>query len=263
VLKTLFVRFTVSLWIGVLVLASTGCRDEAVGNQGKAEMLGSNVVATVRGEAVTTEDLEAVLRKIPAKKRKALRGKVLDNLIEARVFAEEARKKGLHEDPVVKEGLEKATKEVLARSFVKKRLDAEAEPSEAVLEKYYTDNQHLFVVPDAVFLQRTVFKDEQKAKEVLKLLKTGISLVALAKEEPVARSGKQRKPAWFYKGRMAPELEKTAFALEKDTLSDVIKTPQGYEIIKVLDSRDTKQFSFDEAKEKIRVRLTVTTRRPR
>jgi parvulin-like peptidyl-prolyl isomerase len=241
--------------MALLVLASTGCRDEAVGNQGTFKSSSQDVLAMIGEEPIRTADLEAALEKLPVRKRAALRSKVLDNLIEARVFAREARLAGLHEDPVVKEALEKATKEELARYFVKKHIDTEAKPSEALLEKYYTDNQDLFVVPDAVFLQRTVFKDEQKAKEVLKLLKTGISLVALAKEEPVARSGKQRKPAWFYKGRMAPELEKTAFALEKDTLSDVIKTPQGYEIIKVLDSRDTKQFSFDEAKEKIRVRL--------
>jgi parvulin-like peptidyl-prolyl isomerase len=260
VLKSLCVRFTLVLWMALLVLAGTGCRDEAVGNQGTSKSFKSSsqdVLAMIGEEPIRTADLEAVLEKLPVKKRAALRSKVFDNLIEARVFAREARLAGLHEDPVVKEALEKATKEVLARYFVKKRIDTEAEPSEAVLEKYYTDNQDLFVVPDAVLLQRTVFKDEQKAKEVLKLLilKTGISLDALAKEEPVARSGKQGKPAWFYKGRMAPELEKTAFALEKDTLSNVIKTPQGYEIIKVLDSRDTKQFSFDEAKEKIRVRL--------
>ncbi len=254
-LKTLSVRFTLVVWMALLVLASTGCRDEAVGNQGTFKSSSHDVLAMIGEEPIRTADLETALEKLPVRKRAALRSKVFDNLIEARVFAREARLAGLHEDPVVKEALEKVTKEILARYFVKKQIDTEAEPSEAVLEKYYTDNQDLFVVPDAVLLQRTVFKDEQKAKEVLKLLKTGISLDALAKEEPVARSGKQGKPTWFYKGRMAPELEKTAFALEKDTLSDVIKTPQGYEIIKVLDSRDTKQFSFDEAKSKIRVRL--------
>jgi hypothetical protein len=181
--------------MALLVLASTGCRDEAVGNQGTFKSSSQDVLAMIGEEPILTADLEAALEKLPVKKRAALRSKVLDNLIEARVFAREARLAGLHEDPVVKEALEKATKEELARYFVKKHIDTEAKPSEAVLEKYYTDNQDLFVVPDAVFLQRTVFKDEQKAKEVLKLLKTGISLVALAKEEPVARSGKQRKPA--------------------------------------------------------------------
>lgn len=254
-LESLSVRLTLFLWMALLLLLTTACRDDAVRHLGNSEMLESNVVAMVSGAAVTTEDLEAVLGKIPEKKREALRGRVLDSLIEDRVFAEEARRRGLHQNPQIEEAVEKMTKEELARFFVKKRIDLEAEPSQAELEKYYADNQDLFVVPDGVLLQRIVFKDEHEANEVLKLLKTGRSLDALANEVPVARSGKQEKPTWFYKGRMPPEVEKIAFALEKDTLSDVIKTPQRYEIVRVLDRRDTKQFSFDEAKEKIRVRL--------
>jgi EpsD family peptidyl-prolyl cis-trans isomerase len=243
------------LFLWVAGLANAGCNDEAVGNQGEAMTSGSNVVATVRGEAITTEDLEAVLQKIPVRKREALRAQVLDNLIGARVFAEEARKEGLHQDPQVKEAVEKVTNEELARFFVKKRIDAEAEPSEVAIKKYYTDNQDLFVVPDAVLLQQIVFKDEQKAKEVLKSLKAGISFDALAKDESIAKSGKQGKPTWFYKGRMDPELEKAAFALEKDSLSDVIKTQKGYEVFKALDTRDQKLFPFEDASFKIRQRL--------
>lgn len=254
-LKTLSAKLTLFIWVAVFVLAIAGCNDEAVGNQGEAKRSGSDVVATVRGEAITAEDLQAVLQKIPERKREALRARVLDNLIEARVFAEEARKEGLHKDPEVKKAVEKVTKEELARFFVKKRIDTEAEPSEAAIKKYYTDNQELFVVPDAVMLQRIVFKDEQKAKEVLKSLKTGISFDELAKDESIAKAGKQGKPTWFYKGRMDPELEKAVFALDKDSLSDVVKTQKGFEIVKVLDTRDQKLFAFEDASFKIRQRL--------
>jgi EpsD family peptidyl-prolyl cis-trans isomerase len=261
VLKRLSVRFTLFVWVAAVVLANTACTDEAVGNQGEAKKPEVNVVATVRGEAITTEDLEAVLQKIPERKRQALRNQVLDDMIEDRVFAEEARKEGLHQDPQVKGALEKVKKEELARFFVKKRIDAQAEPSEATLEKYYSDNKDLLVVPDAVLLQQIVFKDQQKAKEVLKSLKAGSSFDALAKDESIATSGKQRKPTWFYKGRMDGELEKAAFALDKGLLSDVIKTQKSYEIVTVLDKRDTHQFSFEEAKSRIRQRLFWTKKR--
>ncbi|UCG81314.1 MAG: peptidyl-prolyl cis-trans isomerase [Desulfobacterales bacterium] len=254
-LKTLFLRLMLFLWLAGAALVNGGCNDEAVGNQGEAKTSESNVVAMVRGEAITTEDLETVLQKLPVRKREALRAKVLDNLIEARVFAEEARKEGLHKDPQVKEAVEKVTNEELARFFVKKRIDAEAEPSESAMKKYYTDNQDLFVVPDSVLLQQIVFKDEQKAKGALKSLQAGISFDALAKDESIAKSGKQGKPTWFYKGRMDPELEKAAFALEKDSLSDVIKTQKSYQIVKVLDTRDQKLFSFEDARFKIKQRL--------
>jgi EpsD family peptidyl-prolyl cis-trans isomerase len=255
VLKRLYVRFTFFLWAAAVVLASSAGGDEAAGSQGEAKQSGSNVVATVRGEAITTEDLRAVLEKLPARRREARRQQVLDDLIEDRVFAEEARKEGLHQDPQVIKAVEKVKKEELARFFVKKRIDAEAEPSEAALKKYYSDNQDLLVVPDAVMLQQIVFKDEQKAKEVLKSLKAGSSFDALAKDESIARSGKQGKPTWFFKGRMDAELEKAAFALEKGSLSDVIKTQKSYEIVTVLDARDQKLTPFEDTRFKIRQRL--------
>ncbi len=254
-LKTLFVRLMLFLWVAGVALVNGGCNDEAVGNQGEAKTSESSVVAMVRGEAITTEDLETVLQKIPVRKREALRAQVLDDLIEAMVFAEEARKEGLHKDPQVNEAVKKLTNEELARFFVKKRLDAEAKPSESAIKKYYTDNQDLFLVPDAVLLQQIVFKDEHKAQGALKSLQVGISFDALAEDGSIAKSGKQGKPTWFYKGRMDPELEKAAFALEKDSLSDVIKTQKGYQIFKVLDTRGQKLFSFEDARFKIGQRL--------
>jgi len=261
VLKTFAVKLTVFLWMAGVVLANAGCSDEAVGIQSEAKS-GSSVVATVSGEAITTEDLEAVLHKIPEKKRAALRKAALGNLIETRVFAEEARKRGLHQDPQVKEAVEKVTNEILARYFVRKRIDPEAEPSEEMLKKFYVDNKDQFLVPEGVQLQHILVKDEQKAEEILISLKEGASFEALAEEQSVASSGKKGGHlGWLFKGKMDPDLEKVAFSLEKDALSDVVKTKEGYQVVKVLDRRDQQQFSFEEAKPKIKQRLFWTTKR--
>jgi foldase protein PrsA len=44
-------------------------------------------------------------------------------------------------------------------------------------------------------------------------------------------------------------------------LSDVVKTKEGYQVVKVLDRRDQQQFSFEEAKPKIKQRLFWTKKR--
>ena len=140
-----------------LLSSAWGCGNEAVGNHGIAKASGPDVLAMVGEDPVSKADLELALQRLPERKRAALRGEVLDNIIEARVFAQEARSAGLDEDPAVKEALERAMKEILARSFVKKRIDVEAEPSGEQIETYYREHQDLFVVPDAVLLERTVF----------------------------------------------------------------------------------------------------------
>jgi len=262
VLKRLYVRFTLFLCVAAVVLANAACGDEAAENQGEANKSGSNVVATVRGEAITAEELNAVLQRLPERRRAVVRKQFLDTLIEDRVFAEEARKKGLHEDPRVKKASEKATNETLARDFVRKRLDPEAQPSEDTLKKFYADNKDQFLVPEGVQLQHVVVQDEQKAKEILKSLRGGASFEALATEHSIASSGKKGGHlGWLFKGKMDPALEKVAFSLEKNALSDVTKAKNGYQVVKLLDRRDPQYFSFEEAKFRIKQRLFWTKKR--
>jgi peptidyl-prolyl cis-trans isomerase C len=262
VLKRLYVRFTLFLCVAAFVLANAACGDDGAEIQGEANKSASNVVATVRGEAITAEELNAALQRLPEKKRAAVRKKVLDTLIEERVFAEEARKKGLQEDPQVKKALEKATNETLARYFVRKRIDPEAEPSEETLKKFYTDHKDQFLIPEGVQLQEVVVKDEQKAREILKSLREGASFEALATEHSIAGSGKKGGHlGWLFKGKMDPALEKVAFSLEKNALSDVVKTKNGYQVVKLLNRRDPQYFSFEEAKFRIKQRLFWTKKR--
>ena len=57
-LKRFYVRFTVFLWVAAVVLANAACGDEGAEIQGEANKPASNVVATVRGEAITAEELD-------------------------------------------------------------------------------------------------------------------------------------------------------------------------------------------------------------
>jgi EpsD family peptidyl-prolyl cis-trans isomerase len=215
------------------------------------------VLASVGDGVITADDLETVLRKMPERKRNSMRAKALDDLIEARVFAREAIRAGLDQDPEVQEAIEKETKEKLAYYFVQKRIDLEAEPGEEALREYYDNHQDEFVVPESVRLQQVVVRDEQLAKEILQSLKEGASFEKVAKEKSIVRSaGNGGDAGWGYKGRMDSELEKVVFSLEKNVLSDVIKTGDGsYQVVKVLDRRDERLFPFEDAKERMRNKL--------
>jgi parvulin-like peptidyl-prolyl isomerase len=64
----------------------------------------------------------------------------------------------------------------------------------------------------------------------------GESFANLAKEHSIDVSKKRGGDLGFFaRGSMVSEFEKTAFALEKGQVSDIIKTQFGYHIIKRLD----------------------------
>ncbi|UCH33361.1 MAG: peptidylprolyl isomerase [Armatimonadota bacterium] len=80
---------------------------------------------------------------------------------------------------------------------------------------------------------------KQKADGILAKLKDGADFADQAKQssDDQANADKGGDLDYFGRGQMTPEFEKAAFALKPGGMSDVVKTPFGYHIIKVEDER--------------------------
>jgi len=74
-----------------------------------------------------------------------------------------------------------------------------------------------------------------KAEEVLKRVKAGENFEALAKEYSTDPGSKENGGdlGWFGRGRMVPDFEKAAFALQPGQTSEIVESPFGFHIIKV------------------------------
>lgn len=74
-----------------------------------------------------------------------------------------------------------------------------------------------------------------KADEVLKRVKAGENFETLAREFSTDPGSKPNGGdlGWFGRGRMVPEFEKAAFALQPGQVSDIVESQFGYHIIKV------------------------------
>jgi peptidyl-prolyl cis-trans isomerase D len=143
--------------------------------------------------------------------------------------------------------------------------------SDDELKLQYQKDIQQYQVPNRVHVQHillmTVGKPDaeveeirQKAEDVLKQAKKGGKFEDLAKKysEDPGTKDKGGDLGWITQGQTVPEFEKTAFGLDKDKISDLVKTQYGFHIIKVLDKETAHTKPFEEVKDSIKSPLLLS-----
>ena len=140
-------------------------------------------------------------------------------------------------------------------------LRAKVTVSAADLTKAYNDNIQQYTTPEQVrashILLKTEGKDEAavkaKAEEVLKEAKGGADFAELAKkyseDDSNAKNGGDLD--FFGRGRMVPEFDAAAFAMEPGQTSDLVKTQFGFHIIKLTDKKPGTSRPLEEVKQQL------------
>jgi peptidyl-prolyl cis-trans isomerase D len=146
------------------------------------------------------------------------------------------------------------------------RLRAKAVVLPADVERYYRANEPQFATPEQVrashILLKTEGKDEAavkaRAEALLKQAKAGADFAELAKKnsEDQASAAQGGDLDYFGRGRMAKEFEDAAFGLASGQISDVVKSPFGFHIIKVTDRKPETKRTLDEVRGEITERLS-------
>jgi len=96
-----------------------------------------------------------------------------------------------------------------------------------------------------------------KAAAALARARGGEDFAKLAAEYSDDSSAQQGGDlGWFGTGRMVPDFEKAAFALSEGQISDLVRTPFGFHVIKLTGSRPPGFTPYEEARDQIRQQLS-------
>ena len=136
------------------------------------------------------------------------------------------------------------------------------------IESYYNSNAQQFQTPEQVrashILLKTEGKDEaavrKQAEDVLKQAKApGADFAALAKKysEDDGSKANGGDLDYFPKGRMVPEFEQAAFAMQPGQISDLVKSQFGFHIIKVVDKKAAATQTLDQMRSQIQQTLAA------
>jgi peptidyl-prolyl cis-trans isomerase C len=127
--------------------------------------------------------------------------------------------------------------------------------SSAEVRRYYQANPQEFERPEQVRVRQIVTASEADAKKAQELLHSGMDFAAVAKEKstaPEAASGGDL--GYFAMGDMPGEFN-VVFGLPKGGVSDIVKSPYGYHIFKLLEKRRAGKISLEEAYKGIEEKL--------
>src|SRR5262249_8201634 len=148
------------------------------------------------------------------------------------------------------------------------QLRERARVSEQELRTYYNDHIELYRVQNRSRVSHILFKTVGKtdaevaeihktAEEVLKKVKRGAKFEELAKQySEDTTKDKGGDLGWIVKGQTVPEFEQVAFNLPTGATSDLVKTPYGFHVTKVVGGEAARTKSLEEVRGAILPLLT-------
>jgi peptidyl-prolyl cis-trans isomerase C len=147
--------------------------------------------------------------------------------------------------------------------FIKNKFYNKTTISDSEAKSYYDNNPTYFQQQAQVKISHIMIrfpsdqtkKDEAKKKieDVKKRLKAGDDFEALAKdisEDPNSKNN-GGELGYFSKGELPKSFETAAFALKTGETSDIVESDSGYHILKLVEKKDAKTTTYEEAKDNI------------
>jgi peptidyl-prolyl cis-trans isomerase C len=258
VLKSKLLGVTaVALSLALLV----GCQSKSSKEEGSTPKKTGQTLVEVNGAIITTDDFKKELENLPPYLRpmaETPEGKkeLVDTMVVREIIMQQAKKDGIDKSPEVAAKMEELKQRVIVEAYLKKKMEKEANISDADLKKFYDENKDKFKTGEQVRASHILVKSEAAAEDILAQLKKGANFEELAKKNSIdGAAAKGGDLGWFGKGSMIPDFEKVAFGMKEGEMSGIVKTQFGYHIIKLTGKRPAGIRSFEESKDLIKAKL--------
>jgi peptidyl-prolyl cis-trans isomerase D len=145
------------------------------------------------------------------------------------------------------------------------KIEQSVNPTDADLQKMYTQNQAAFRTPEQVKVRHILLmtqgkppaddaKTKAQAEDLLKQVRSGANFGDLVKKYSEDPGSKDKGGEYTIQrnGQMVPEFEAAAFRL-KPGESEIVKTTYGYHVFQVMNHDQARLKPFDEAKPQLAV----------
>ena len=176
---------------------------------------------------------------------------ILEELIDQRLLALDAERKGLNADREAKIRLAAARERILGNLRVERHLQDVV--NEASLRRIYEEQSKLARRGDEVQARHILVETKPEAVALLKKIKAGEDFADLAKAHSLDAGSAERGGdlGYFTQDMLNADFSGPIFAAAKGKLLEPLESEFGWHIAEVLDRRPAPQPSFEEIKPRI------------
>ena len=214
-------------------------------------------LAKIGSKSITDSDLKNLVGNVSDGQKAQINGdaeiknRMVDNLVVEELFVQEAEKTGVNKDKDYQNALERARRQILAQRYLQKSIQPKI--TDGNVKSFFDKNKARYS-QDEVHAQHVLLKEEAEAKEVAAKAKKGDDFETLAKKYSKDPSAAQNGGdlGFFTRSRMVPQFADKAFSMAKGEISEPVKSPFGWHVIKVIEKREGKPVKFDEIKDQVR-----------
>ena len=214
------------------------------------------IVAKVNGQVIHLSDVQMAAQDLPPNARglppQTLYPMLIDQMIDGKALAIEARAAGLDKDPAVQRQIEAASERVLQTAMLTKAVGPTI--TDDALRARYQAEVAGKPGQEEVHARHILVDNEDLAKKIIAELKKGGDFAALAKQYSKDPSADHSGDLGFFrKDEMVPEFSAVAFALQPGQISDTpVHTQFGWHVIQVLERRQAQPPTFEQARDELR-----------
>jgi peptidyl-prolyl cis-trans isomerase C len=232
----------------------------------KTTAASSDILAWVDGKPITRQELESRLDELSPAYRQQFntpegRQKLLDGIVEERVWSAAAQKAGVPARPEVAKQIEQAERTLVIRSYLSEVMQAAPAPSDSSVKAYYDahKDEPQFQTTETRRVRHIQTATEAEAKTVLGKLQKGGDFAALAKQYSKDGATKdsggemgaiERTGAFGTLGRQ-PALADSVYSMAKGKFSAPIKSSVGWHILQVEEITPPAPVSLEDARPRI------------
>lgn len=203
----------------------------------------NNVLAIVNGVKITEKEIQESVDRFPADRKSYVdspmgREQLLQQMVAFELMYSYGKDNGVEESALYKEQVERLQKEILTQVVINDLL-SKVTVSDEEAKEFYEKNSDKFMEQEQVRAKHILVENEEEAQKVAKEINEGLSFEDAALKYSSCPSNAQGGDLGFFtRGRMVPEFEEAAFALELGKVSEPVKTQFGYHLIKVEEKKE-------------------------